>query len=497
MQKMIPLKNLRFGHEADPPINMRKVGRDADVESLAASIDAHGLGQALNVVEQGDFAFVEDGNRRLGALRLLEKRGNLTADTLIKCEVNEKEGVIPGELGLALNIERVPPHEADQYEKFWQLHEGGLTDAQIALRFGIEKSVVRRALALGKVAPVILDAWRKDEIEADTVKAFTLAPSVKEQEAVFKRLKKSGQLWLRPVRDAFGAGSHEVRKNLKFVGRKDYEKAGGRITEDLFGDDVVVSDAALLAKLARDQLISTRDDLLAKGWSWVELSSDLPDAWRWNWPRTGGKDAKAEQKAVSGCVLELEYDGSLRVTYGVQKPAKATKKATEPSSVEKAVLSNSLQRDIDVMAYKATREALEKNPAASPLAGILAEVVAKQIVVGNGNGYMPETVRQALKRIRNEVTPSVMKAALDANFDSERYFKAAPKSFVIRAIKEAVSPEQAKQLDKGTKAAAWKFALANIPKTGWLPPELRTSHYDGPGAKKVEKAKKAPLKKAA
>ena len=60
MQKMIALKNLRFGEEHKPPLNVRKTGRDVAIEELAASIDSHGMGQALNVVEDKSLAYVED-----------------------------------------------------------------------------------------------------------------------------------------------------------------------------------------------------------------------------------------------------------------------------------------------------------------------------------------------------------------------------------------------------------------------------------------------------
>lgn len=42
----------------------------------------------------------------------------------------------------------------------------------------------------------------------------------------------------------------------------------------------------------------------------------------------------------------------------------------------------------------------------------------------------------------------------------------------------------------GTKSKAWKFALANVPKTDWLPPELRGRGYAAVGAK-AKTAKKS------
>ena len=67
----VPLKLLRPGHEATPPINARTTHREADIESLAAMIAAQGLINDLSVVEQEGFHYVAAGNRRLLALRWL------------------------------------------------------------------------------------------------------------------------------------------------------------------------------------------------------------------------------------------------------------------------------------------------------------------------------------------------------------------------------------------------------------------------------------------
>ena len=114
---------------------------------------------------------------------------------------------------VALNFEREPMHEADQYERFSQLQDAGATSGEIAGRFGIEESRVNRMLALGKLSPLILEAWRDGTLaeigeEGGIVRAFTLAPTTKDQEAVL-RLKKSGNLRPHLIRRV-GAGSGEA-----------------------------------------------------------------------------------------------------------------------------------------------------------------------------------------------------------------------------------------------------------------------------------------------
>ena len=77
-------------------------------------------------------------------------------------------------------------------------------------------------------------------------------------------------------------------------------------------------------------------------------------------------------------------------------------------------------------------------------------------------------------------------SAIAKRFDAKDYFGGAPKVIMLKAIKEAVNAEltasQVRDLVDSTKAEIGKFALANVVKTGWLPKELRTPHYAGPGS---------------
>lgn len=567
MQKMIPLDQLKFGHEADPPINARKVGRDTDIEELAASIDAHGLINALTVREIGGVAFVAAGNRRLAALRFLVKKGNLVETTLVKCELPEND-IAGDELSLAENIQRIPMHEADQYEQFWQLHEKGLTDDQISKRFGYEIKSVGRMLALGKVSPLILDEWRKGEGRFDSegfaiVAAFTLAPTLKEQEAVFKRLKKSGHIWPRAVREAFGGEDGQAVKNLKFVGKADYEKAGGKVTDDLFGDSPIVADPALLEKLAAAK-IETKLKELRGAWAWVSMAKDLPYSWNYSYQKVkGGKNASAEDRAKSGCVVEFKYDGTLEITYGVMKPAaakaekaKADKAEGKPAERRAPELSNAQARDLSIVLSQAAQDAVVLNPRVglvALLAGFASHrssyEIAAIMVSAEGWNHMnlghkkeerfdavftrllqmsdedlfkaaaaacvpainlttqvsgaPPLKRKDVAALVDALEPKSIQDALLKHFDPADYFERASRPFVIKAISEAVNADEARKADKLKKAELVKFAVENVGKTGWLPPELRTASYAGPGAAKpkatkAEKPAKAPkLKKAA
>jgi ParB family transcriptional regulator, chromosome partitioning protein len=72
-----------------------------------------------------------------------------------------------------------------------------------------------------------------------------------------------------------------------------------------------------------------------------------------------------------------------------------------------------------------------------------------------------------------------MNKALLAQFNAEDYFKSAPAALSIAAMTDIKGKGLALPKKKPDLAA---LAAAEAKRTGWLPRELRTSHYDGPGA---------------
>jgi ParB family chromosome partitioning protein len=85
-----------------------------------------------------------------------------------------------------------------------------------------------------------------------------------------------------------------------------------------------------------------------------------------------------------------------------------------------------------------------------------------------------------------------LQAALKRRFDAENYFgKSLPKELALDAIRENCGQSVFEdQRAVHTAADLRAFALANVKDT-WLPPELRTPTYAGPGAKKKTASKKS------
>jgi ParB family chromosome partitioning protein len=274
-QEIIPLNKL-VAWEG----NVRKVkGADAALAELAASIQAHGLLQSL-VVRKGkkDTFAVVAGGRRLEALQHLAKTKIIAADYPVPCSVLSNEADAT-EVSLAENAIREDMHPADQFDAFFALSKSGMPNADIAARFGVTDTIVQKRLKLANVSPVILQAYRDDETDLETLMAFAITDDHARQEKVWKSLPKGS-------RDGRG---HQVRRMLtedevngndrrvRFVTVAAYEKAGGTTRRDLFADDdegIFIDNVELLDRLVQEKLERAAAKVRKEGWKWVEVREE-------------------------------------------------------------------------------------------------------------------------------------------------------------------------------------------------------------------------------
>jgi ParB family transcriptional regulator, chromosome partitioning protein len=172
---------------------------------------------------------------------------------------------------------RVPMHPADQFEAFRTVIDSGAGIADVAARFGVTDSLVAKRLKLGRLSPVILDAYREDKIGLEEAQAFAISDDQEAQERVFTEMTA----WNRQphlIRRALTADEIPASdKRVKFVGLEAYEAAGGAIRRDLFGhdDDGYVQDASLLDSLVAEKLSAIAGEITGEGWRWVEVVPEL------------------------------------------------------------------------------------------------------------------------------------------------------------------------------------------------------------------------------
>ena len=358
--------------------NVRKTGIAEGIGELAASIAAHGLLQSLIVRKgkKGKYEIVAGQRRHIALLRLATE-GKLDKDYPVPCMLAQ-ESADASELSLAENVVRVAMHPADQFEAFRNLADNGAEPSAIAARFGVSESVVAKRLKLGRLSPVVLAAYRNDEISLDQAQAFAISDDHEAQERVFADL---GEWHCSPDRIRRALTEHEIPtsdKRVKFIGIEAYLTAGGTLRQDLFSEANTgyVQDTALLDRLVSEKLTAAAADVKAEGWNWVETVADLdygmlspfrrvhpdhvdlPDDQQAELERLTGEyddlvdtddgDASeqldaiqeridalsamaqswpAEALAVAGAVVSIGYDGSLDIERGLVRKDDARKLA--------------------------------------------------------------------------------------------------------------------------------------------------------------------------
>jgi len=259
-------------------LNIRKTGRRADIEQLAASIASQGLLENLVVRPNGDASYeVIAGARRLAALKLLAKKKTVPDDFPVTCLIlmsGETADIV--EVSLAENILHAPVHPADQFDAFARLQNEGLPIEDIAARFGMSVTVVRQRLKLAAVAPKLMTAYRKGGLTLEHIMAFTITDDRARQEQVWAELadrEPSPQTIRHVLTQSHVAGSD---RRALYVGAKAYTKAGGHIVCDLFDEEGegYFADIELLDQLVREKLDRDAEPVRKEGWGWVEVRSD-------------------------------------------------------------------------------------------------------------------------------------------------------------------------------------------------------------------------------
>lgn len=256
--------------------NVRKTGARDGIAELAASIASHGLLQPL-LVRKGQRGYeIVAGQRRFHALKSLATAGKIAKSFAVVCTL-AADTVEASELSLAENVMRAPMHPADQFEAFRKLIDDGAGVADVAARFGVSDGLVLKRMKLGRLSPVILAAYRENEIGLEEAQAFALVDDHDAQERVLAELS-SWRLNAQSIRRALTEGEVPTSdKRMRFIGTEAYQAAGGLIRRDLFSDDdtAYAQDAALLEALVTQKLADVAKSVGGEGWKWVEVMSDI------------------------------------------------------------------------------------------------------------------------------------------------------------------------------------------------------------------------------
>ena len=271
-------------------LNPRQSVTDEEIVEMTESIKTVGLLQNLAGLEvkKGKATKIEIvfGGRRMRALQLIADESNdaeMTVDVIIA-----KNAVEAAAWAGAENSARSQPHPADEITAYKKSIDLGATEDQVAKAFGVTVRHVKGRLKLANIATVILDALRANEITLDVAAAYTLSNDLAKQAECFEKYQQS---WI-------GNDPREIKARLnedavdgdtalaQFVTREAYEEAGGKINEDLFGDDLFFLDPDLLRKLADEKCEIIKAEYEGHGWKWVKF---LPESLSWEAMRSYGQ----------------------------------------------------------------------------------------------------------------------------------------------------------------------------------------------------------------
>ena len=274
---LIPLSRL-----VPSAFNVRKSGGE-DVGELAALIKAQGLLQNLVVhpdetkrgKSTGDYG-VAAGGRRLRALGLLAKAGDIALDKDILCRLITRDAAIAA--SMAENSGRAAMSVADTVTAFAEMIAAGAGVEDVAVCFGITPLTVQRRLKLAKVSPVLFELFRQDKINLDQLMALAITDDHAAQERVWNSTASYNRNPSGLRRLLLGREIDAATDPLaKFVGIPAYEAAGGVVVRDLFEDagSGYITDPELLQRLAVERLTERAHVFKGEGWAWTEARTSF------------------------------------------------------------------------------------------------------------------------------------------------------------------------------------------------------------------------------
>jgi len=397
----VQLINVPLSQLASSPRNVRKMVL-SDISELAASIQAHGLLQNLTVIDHGEQYQVVAGGMRLRALQDLAKRNLIAPDYLVPCNVVAADDA--HEASLTENVTRSAMHPADEFDAFNRLVEDGASVGEVATRFGKTERYVQQRMRMALISPTVLKDYREGNATLEQMMALAMTDDQALQLRVWKAARGQWEREPNRLRDAITDKECSVASGIgKFVGIEAYEKAGGTVRRDLFGneEDSFLVDTELVQRLALEKLERTAERVRKEGWAWVEVRTrfDWSERSRFGEVRCTYKGSKKvyadEAKQHAGAVVCLGHNGQADVERGLVRPGdrKSAAKAAKgdikgghksPADRKPGDLSFASVQRLQAEASQIAALAIAGNPAIA--LGLLAAELADDVFYQGYNG---------------------------------------------------------------------------------------------------------------
>uniref|UniRef100_Q07JB5 ParB family protein n=1 Tax=Rhodopseudomonas palustris (strain BisA53) TaxID=316055 RepID=Q07JB5_RHOP5 len=282
--RLSPSRDIPFNKLVLSQSNVRRVKAGVSIEQLAESIALRTLLQSLSVravidadgQETGMFE-VPAGGRRYRALELLVKQKRMAKTQPVPCVVRD-DGIAEDD-SLAENDERVGLHPLDQFRAFKLLHDGGMSEEDIAARHFVTAAIVKQRLRLASVSSKLHEVYADDGMTLEQLIAFSVTADQARQEQVWDNVSRSQLDQPYQIRRMLTENSVRASdRRAQFIGLDAYEQAGGVVLRDLFehDDGGWLQDVALLDRLVTEKLKGEAETIAAEGWKWISVTVDFP-----------------------------------------------------------------------------------------------------------------------------------------------------------------------------------------------------------------------------
>lgn len=407
------LQHIEIGKLKVAAVNMRHGKKAPDISDILPSVKARGVLVPLLVRPNGDdqsFEIVAGRRRYFAVKAVAEEAGEVEA---LPCAV-----MAPGDDAAALeaslieNLARLDPDEMSQFETFVKLTKAGKTIPEIAGTFGITEVMVKRRLALGNLLPKIREAYRGEEIDAETIRHMTLATKAQQKDwlALYQdpeqHSPRAWQLkqWL--------FGGQEISTEAALFPLEDYS---GQIVADLFGERSYFADADLFWTLQNQAIAAKRDALLAEGWGEVEILEPGERFQTW--------EHEATPREAGGRVyLTVSHRGEVEVHKGylTAKEARRKRKAQEAAASGEAdgeakaarpEITKAMQNYLELHRHAAVRRKLLDHP------GVALRLMVAHAIGGSG---LWTVTAEPQKPAKEAIGESIAVSKAQAAFETER-----------------------------------------------------------------------------
>ena len=287
--------------------------------------------------------------------------------------------------------------EIDQFKAFSALIKKGDTIEEIASQFAISERLIKQRLAIAELISPIITAFRKDKINATTLRILTMATKKQQREwyDLFKTDENDAPQGHSLKRWLFGGADIDVADAIF-----DIDGYDGAIITDLFDEIKYFSDANLFWQHQSKAVAKLKENYIASGWSDViilDIGEYFPS---YEYVDTAKEDGGEIYISLSHSGEVTCFEGQLS-RQEINAKNRSKDKTNNPA--EKPELTKPLRNYLDLHRHSAVRTELLGH------SGVAMRVAIAQIIVGSGLWTVHADPQKATKE-NIEASLSVNKA---------------------------------------------------------------------------------------